>query len=208
MASEYGTGGQSSAFDKYGYGADVDKKSYRESRLLQKSRKAAAKGKGVRAENLRARAQFGTKNPKKIAQMMLLEQARKFREDPASAGLSETERQKMLAETTQAAQTGAQSVQAALARSAMTGQQIAPGALQEAARAAGQQAGQARATASQRARELSNQMIRLQGHQIYAALAGAPMVVDPMEAAGQQAAQTLVTDVAPQIAGDLAYGLA
>tara|TARA_R110000824_G_scaffold15270_1_gene64378 strand:+ start:1411 stop:1971 length:561 start_codon:yes stop_codon:yes gene_type:complete len=180
----------------------------RETRLAVKARKATEKGKATRAENLRARAQFGTKNPQKIAQMMLLEEARKFREDPASAGLSETERQKMLAETTQAAQTGAQAVQSTLARSAMTGQQMAPGALQEAARTAGGQAAQARATASQRARELSNQMIRQKGQQVYAALAGAPAVVDPMEAAGQQAAQTMVTDVAPQIMGDLAYGLA
>ena len=51
-------------------------------------------------------------------------------------------------------------------------------------------------------------MIRQKGQQVYAALAGAPAVVDPMEAAGQQAAQTMVTDVAPQIMGDLAYGLA
>ena len=208
MVSEQGTGGQPSSYEAFGMSEDPEALSNRQEKLLAKSRKASGKGKGVRAENLRARAQFGTKNPKKIAQMMLLEQARKFREDPASAGLSETERQKMLAETTQAAQTGAQSVQAALARSAMTGQQIAPGALQEAARAAGGQAAQARATASQRARELSNQMIRQQGQQIYAALAGAPMVVDPMEAAGQQAATTMVTEVAPQIAGDLAYGMA
>ena len=201
-------GGQSSSYDAFGSGADPDALGQRESRLMRKSQKAAGKGKGVRAENLRARAQFGTKNPKKIAQMMLLEEARKFREDPASAGLSETERQKMLAQTTQAAQTGAQAVQSTLARAAMTGQQMAPGAMQEAARAAGGQAAQARATASQRARELSNQMIAQKGQQVYAALAGAPAVVDPMEAAGQQMAQTMVTDVAPQIAGDLAYGLA
>ena len=140
--------------------------------------------------------------------MMLLEEARKFRENPSSAGLSETERQKMLAQTTQAAQAGAQAVQSTLARAGMTGQQMAPGAIQEAARAAGGQAAQARATASQRAQELSNQMIAGKSQQIYAALAGAPATVDPMEQAGTQMAQTMVTDVAPQIAGDLAYGLA
>ena len=176
--------------------------------LENKADTAAGKGNLVKAENKRARAQYGTKNPEKIAQMMLLEEARKFRENPSSAGLSETERQKMMAQTTQAAQTGAQAVQSTLARAAMTGQQMAPGAIQEAARAAGGQGAQARATASQRAGELSNQMIAAKNQQIYAALAGAPATVDPMQEAGTQMAQTMVTDVAPQIAGDLAYGIA
>ena len=164
-----------------------------------------SKGKAVKAEELRNKALYGTKDPTEIAKMKLLEEARKFdMTGGASAGVSRQEREETMAAARQAGEQSAQGIQTMLARKEMSGAGIqSPGALQQAARDAGSGTAALEADASARLTKLDVDRRNAKKAELMAALAGSPIA--PPTAA-QQATTTLATDVAPQIIGDLVYG--
>jgi hypothetical protein len=163
------------------------------------------KGKAVKAEELRNKALYGTKDPAEIAKMKLLEEARKFdMTGGASAGVTQKERDETMGAARQAGEQAAQGIQTTLARKEMSGVGIQnPGELQQAARDAGSGTAALEADASARLTRLDVDRRKAKHAELMAALAGQPIA--PPSAA-QQAADTLVTDVAPQIIGDLVYG--
>jgi hypothetical protein len=163
------------------------------------------KGKAVKAEELRNKALYGTKDPAEIAKMKLLEEARKFdMTGGASAGVTQQEREETMAGARQAAEQSAQGIQTMLARKEMSGAGIqSPGALQQAARDAGSGGAALIADASARLTKLDVDRRKAKKAELMAALAGAPIA--PPTAA-EQMGTTLATEVAPQILGDLVYG--
>jgi|TARA_R100001440_G_scaffold59873_2_gene79609 hypothetical protein len=174
-------------------------------RKMDRAAKLDSKGKAVKAEELRNKALYGTKDPAEIAKMKLLEEARLFDQTGgASAGVTRQEREETMMGARQAAEQSAQGIQTMLARKEMSGAGIqSPGALQEAARDAGSGGAAIIADASARLAKLDVDRRKARKAELMAALAGAP-VAPPSTA--QQMATTFATDVAPQILGDIAYG--
>jgi hypothetical protein len=181
-----------------------DQLSNAQQRKMKRAGRLQARGKLDKAEKLRNKATYGTNDPQEIARMKLLKRARAFDKDPESFGVSEQERQESLAAARQAGETEAQGIQTLLARKEMSGAGImTPGALQTAARAAGSGTGAIAADAQARLSRLHTDRINSANAEILAALGGAaPKPPTPVE----QASTTFLTEVAPQIAGDLVYG--
>ena len=98
--------------------------------------------------------QFGTANPRKIAKQITMEQLGKFQKDPSQFGMTESDRQRMVAESMQAAGQASAAQQAGMARQAMGQGGFQAGYMQQAARQMGAAPSQAAAQAAMRAREL------------------------------------------------------
>lgn len=103
--------------------------------------------------------QYGTANPRKIAKMITMEQLGKFQKDPSQFGMTESDRQRMVGESMQAAGQASAAQQAGMARQGMGQGGFQAGYMQQAARQVGAAPSQAAAQASMRARELGEAKI-------------------------------------------------
>lgn len=189
----------------------------RQARLRGKAQKAAAKGKTKRAENLRARARYGTKNPRLIAKQMAYESLRKsqqgireFEKDPSQFGMTEAERQGMVGESMSAAGQAAAAQQAGMARQGMGQGGFQAGYMQNAARQLGAAPSQAAAQASQQARMLSEAKIGAEQAKRYAAADTAKADLDEVFRKRLAARQQTMSDfgTAAEAAKDVAEGAA
>ena len=189
----------------------------RQARLRGKAQKAAAKGKTKRAENLRARARYGTKNPRLIAKQMAYESLRKsqqgireFEKDPSQFGMTEAERQGMVGESMSAAGQAAAAQQAGVARQGMGQGGFQAGYMQNAARQLGAAPSQAAAQASQQARMLSEAKIGAEQAKRYAAADTAKADLDEVFRKRLAARQQTMSDfgTAAEAAKDVAEGAA
>ena len=174
----------------------------RQARLREKAQKAAAKGKTKKAEMLRTRARYGTKNPREIAKKMAYESLRKsergireFEKDASQFGLTEAERQGMVGESLAAAGQAAAAQQAGRARQGMGQGGFQAGYMQQAARQLGAAPSQAAAQASQQARMLSEAKIGAEQAKRYAAADTAKADLDEVFRKRLAARQQTMADI-------------
>jgi hypothetical protein len=174
----------------------------RQERLRSGAQKAAAKGKTKKAEMMRARARYGTKNPRVIAKQMAYESLRKskqgireFEKDPSQFGMTEAERQGMVGESMAAAGQAAAAQQAGMARQGMGQGGFQAGYMQKAARQLGAAPSQAAAQASMQARMLSEAKIGAEQAKRYAAADVAKADLDEVFRKRLAARQQTMSDV-------------
>lgn len=174
----------------------------RQARLRGNAQKAAAKGNTKKAENLRARARYGTKNPRLMAKQMAYESLRKsqqgireFEKDPSQFGMTEAERQGMVGESMAAAGQAAAAQQAGMARQGMGQGGFQAGYMQNAARQLGAAPSQAAAQASQQARMLSEAKIGAEQAKRYAAADSASAGLDEVFRKRLAARQQTMADI-------------
>lgn len=185
-------------------GDSFDDLSKKQQNMMKRAAKLDDKGKATKAEDLRNKATYGTKDPAEIARMKLLKEARKFDKNPEAFGVSKQEREATMAAARQAGEQSAQGIQTVLARKEMSGAGIqSPGELQKAARDAGSGQMAVQADASARLAKLHTDRINAKNAEIRLALANER---PPPPTTAEQMANTFATDVAPVILGDIAYG--
>ena len=120
--------------------------------------------------NQAMKKQYGTANPRAIAKQITYEQLGKFQKDPSQFGMTESDRQRMVAESMQAAGQASAAQQAGMARQAMGQGGFQAGYMQQAARQMGAAPSQAAAQASMRARELGEAKIQAKSQELQSRL--------------------------------------
>ena len=116
------------------------------------------------------RKQYGTANPRAIAKQITYEQLGKFQKDPSQFGMTESDRQRMVGESMQAAGQAAAAQQAGMVRQAAGQGGFQAGYMQQAARQIGAAPSQAAAQASMRARELGEAKIQAKSQELQSRL--------------------------------------